>query len=46
MKPDVREFSMSISSLGDAIGIVIAGFASIPLYNYVCQTRLPAHMTA
>ncbi|VDK77229.1 unnamed protein product [Onchocerca ochengi] len=44
-KPDVREFSMSISSLGDAIGIVIAGFASIPIYNYVCGTNLPAHIT-
>ncbi|VBB31398.1 unnamed protein product [Acanthocheilonema viteae] len=46
VKPDVREFSMSISSLGDAIGIVVAGFASILLYNYVCQTSLPAHLTA
>ncbi|VDM91856.1 unnamed protein product [Litomosoides sigmodontis] len=46
VKPDVREFSMSISSLGDAIGIVVAGFASIPLYNYVCQTSLPEHLAA
>uniref|UniRef100_A0A0R3RPH2 Battenin n=1 Tax=Elaeophora elaphi TaxID=1147741 RepID=A0A0R3RPH2_9BILA len=45
VKPDVREFSMSISSLGDSIGIVIAGFASIPLYNYVCQMSMPAHLT-
>nr|CTP82026.1 Bm7358 [Brugia malayi] len=45
-KPDVREFSMSISSLGDAIGIVTAGFVSIPFYNHICQTSLPAHMTA
>uniref|UniRef100_A0A1I8EC84 Battenin n=1 Tax=Wuchereria bancrofti TaxID=6293 RepID=A0A1I8EC84_WUCBA len=40
-KPDVREFSMSISSLGDAIGIVTAGFISIPFYNHICQTSLP-----
>ncbi|VDM19269.1 unnamed protein product [Wuchereria bancrofti] len=45
-KPDVREFSMSISSLGDAIGIVTAGFISIPFYNHICQTSLPVHMTA
>ncbi|KAM3721109.1 Battenin [Dirofilaria immitis] len=44
VKPDVREFSMSISSLGDSIGIVIAGFVSIPIYNYVCMTSLPAHI--
>ncbi|VDN01637.1 unnamed protein product [Thelazia callipaeda] len=46
VKPDIREFAMSISSVGDSIGIVTAGFASIPLHNYVCSTSLPAHMTA
>ncbi|VDN40360.1 unnamed protein product [Gongylonema pulchrum] len=44
-KPDVREFAMSISSLGDAFGIVAAGFMSIPLHNYVCGTSLPKHLT-
>lgn len=39
--PDVREYSMSVGSLGDSVGIVIAGFLSIPLYNYVCDTALP-----
>ncbi|VDD85573.1 unnamed protein product [Enterobius vermicularis] len=39
--PDVREYSMSVGSLGDSIGIVIAGFLSIPLHNYVCGTKLP-----
>ncbi|KHN80381.1 Battenin [Toxocara canis] len=32
--PDVREYSLSVGSLGDSIGIVIAGFTAIPLHNY------------
>ncbi|MFH4980461.1 hypothetical protein AB6A40_007170 [Gnathostoma spinigerum] len=36
--PDIREYAMSISSLGDTIGICIAGFASIPLHNAICRT--------
>ncbi|CAG9529864.1 unnamed protein product [Cercopithifilaria johnstoni] len=43
VKPDVREFALSISSLGDSIGIVIAGLLSIPLHNYICQTNVPVH---
>ncbi|VDK46294.1 unnamed protein product [Anisakis simplex] len=43
MPPDVREYSLSISSLGDSIGIVIAGFIAIPLHNWICSTSLPSH---
>uniref|UniRef100_A0A915PIA9 Battenin n=1 Tax=Setaria digitata TaxID=48799 RepID=A0A915PIA9_9BILA len=46
VEPDSREFALSISSLGDSFGIVAAGFASIPIFNYVCSTSLPQHVTA
>ncbi|KAF7632702.1 Battenin [Meloidogyne graminicola] len=32
-----REFSLSIASSGDSIGISLAGFASIIVHNYICQ---------
>uniref|UniRef100_A0A915C4J6 Battenin n=1 Tax=Parascaris univalens TaxID=6257 RepID=A0A915C4J6_PARUN len=41
--PDVREYALSVGSLGDSVGIVIAGFTSIPLHNYVCETPLPSN---
>uniref|UniRef100_A0A1I8B3L9 Battenin n=1 Tax=Meloidogyne hapla TaxID=6305 RepID=A0A1I8B3L9_MELHA len=32
-----REFSLSIASTGDSIGISLAGFGSIIIHNYICK---------
>uniref|UniRef100_A0A915ML14 Battenin n=1 Tax=Meloidogyne javanica TaxID=6303 RepID=A0A915ML14_MELJA len=32
-----REFSLSIASTGDSIGISLAGFGSIIVHNYICK---------
>ncbi|PIO76278.1 CLN3 protein [Teladorsagia circumcincta] len=37
VSPDVREFSLSVASLGDSIGVNFAGFVAIPLHNFVCK---------
>ncbi|KAI6177957.1 Battenin [Aphelenchoides besseyi] len=34
--PDVKEFSLSITSASKAIGIAAAGFSSIPLQQFIC----------
>ncbi|ETN81350.1 CLN3 protein, partial [Necator americanus] len=34
--PDVREYSLSVATVGDSIGINFAGFMSIPLHNFIC----------
>jgi battenin len=38
--PSVKEYSLSVASMADSFGIVIAGLTSIPLYNYVCQRKM------
>ncbi|KAK0424477.1 hypothetical protein QR680_008685 [Steinernema hermaphroditum] len=40
VRPEVREYSLSVASLGDSFGIVIAGFLSIPLHNFVCRQKM------
>uniref|UniRef100_A0A914MLJ4 Battenin n=2 Tax=Meloidogyne incognita group TaxID=654580 RepID=A0A914MLJ4_MELIC len=32
-----REFSLSIASTGDSVGISLAGFGSIIVHNYICK---------
>ncbi|GMS99726.1 hypothetical protein PENTCL1PPCAC_21901, partial [Pristionchus entomophagus] len=39
--PDVREYSMSVASMSDSFGIVISGFLSIPIHNFICGQPLP-----
>ncbi|KAE9550294.1 hypothetical protein FO519_006484 [Halicephalobus sp. NKZ332] len=39
VSPDVKEYCLSAASMGDAAGIVIAGFAAIPLHNFVCNQQ-------
>lgn len=34
--PEVREFSLSIASAGDSVGISLSGFCSILLHNHIC----------
>lgn len=34
--PEKREFSMAMSSVGDAIGISASGFLAIPVHNALC----------
>ncbi|CAF1095095.1 unnamed protein product, partial [Didymodactylos carnosus] len=33
-----REFSMGVASIGDSVGITIAGFSAIPLHNRICSS--------
>ncbi|KAK6011713.1 CLN3 protein [Ostertagia ostertagi] len=40
VQPDVREYSLSVVSIGNAVGINSAGFAAIPIHNYVCNEPL------
>ncbi|KAK3927679.1 Battenin [Frankliniella fusca] len=40
--PEKREFSMAMSSVGDAVGISAAGFVAMPVHNALC--RLPKPM--
>uniref|UniRef100_A0A914HAD8 Battenin n=1 Tax=Globodera rostochiensis TaxID=31243 RepID=A0A914HAD8_GLORO len=35
--PEVKEFSMSVISLGDTVGITMAAFLSILAHNHICQ---------
>lgn len=35
--PSVREFSLGIASISDALGIVCAGLVSIPIHNLICS---------
>ncbi|XP_064631993.1 battenin-like isoform X2 [Lineus longissimus] len=32
-----REYSIGVASVGDSFGIMIAGFASIPVHNFLCS---------
>lgn len=34
------EFSLGVASVADSTGIVIAGFSSIPLHNWICKQPL------
>ncbi|CAI4230100.1 unnamed protein product [Auanema sp. JU1783] len=44
IEPDIREYSISITTLGNAIGTNIAGFLAIPLHNSVCKKPIhPYH---
>uniref|UniRef100_A0A914R5B7 Battenin n=1 Tax=Panagrolaimus davidi TaxID=227884 RepID=A0A914R5B7_9BILA len=36
---DVREFSMSATTLADSGGIVIAALSAIPLHNFICNQQ-------
>ncbi|CAD5218105.1 unnamed protein product [Bursaphelenchus okinawaensis] len=36
-EPRVREYSLAVASLADAVGIVAAGFTTIPVHNFVCS---------
>uniref|UniRef100_A0A0N4ZG07 Battenin n=1 Tax=Parastrongyloides trichosuri TaxID=131310 RepID=A0A0N4ZG07_PARTI len=36
---DRREYSLAAASLGDTIGILVAGFLAIPLHNTVCTAK-------
>jgi battenin len=36
-----REFSIAVASFADTAGIVLSGFAAIPIHNYICQQALP-----
>ncbi|KAI6242485.1 Battenin [Aphelenchoides fujianensis] len=36
VNPAVKEFSLSIASMSDGLGIVTAGFISIPMHNLIC----------
>ncbi|KAK6725876.1 hypothetical protein RB195_004291 [Necator americanus] len=40
--PDVREYSLSVATVGDSIGINFAGFMSIPLHNFICGRPMPS----
>lgn len=35
--PEVREFSLSVASLADSVGIVFSGILSIPMHNHICS---------
>ncbi|GMR52594.1 hypothetical protein PMAYCL1PPCAC_22789, partial [Pristionchus mayeri] len=39
--PDVREYSISVASASDSFGIVVSGFLSIPIHNFICGQPLP-----
>ncbi|KAH7693467.1 CRE-CLN-3.3 protein [Aphelenchoides avenae] len=38
--PSVKEYCLSVASMADSAGIVISGFVSIPLHNYICTLKL------
>uniref|UniRef100_A0A7E4UPT7 Battenin n=1 Tax=Panagrellus redivivus TaxID=6233 RepID=A0A7E4UPT7_PANRE len=37
--PDVREYSISITSCADSIGIMASGFLAVALHNYICAQQ-------
>lgn len=41
MPPSQRQFSMSMNSFGDAIGITLAGIIAIPVHNAICKLPPP-----
>ncbi|CAI4230137.1 unnamed protein product [Auanema sp. JU1783] len=43
VEPDIREYCLSIATVGDSIGVNLAGFAAIPLHNWVCGMKMPTH---
>uniref|UniRef100_A0A914ULM7 Battenin n=1 Tax=Plectus sambesii TaxID=2011161 RepID=A0A914ULM7_9BILA len=38
---EYKEFSLGVATVADAAGIVLAGFASMPIHNFVCDRPLP-----
>ncbi|KAL8558202.1 hypothetical protein ACOMHN_036291 [Nucella lapillus] len=38
--PEVCEFSLGVASLGDTVGIALAGAAAIPAHNNICTKRI------
>ncbi|XP_046330394.1 battenin-like isoform X2 [Haliotis rufescens] len=38
--PEVREFSLGVATVGDAVGIAVAGAAAIPSHNRLCDLNL------
>ncbi|KAE9548436.1 hypothetical protein FO519_008351 [Halicephalobus sp. NKZ332] len=37
--PDVKEYSLSVATMADAVGIVIAAFLAMPLHNFICNQQ-------
>lgn len=37
---DVREFSMGVATVGDTVGIALAGAVAIPSHNHICIQRI------
>lgn len=37
---DVREFSMGVATVGDTVGIALAGAVAIPSHNHICTLRI------
>ncbi|KAK7790899.1 hypothetical protein R5R35_007943 [Gryllus longicercus] len=42
--PEKKEFSLSITTLADAIGIGLAGAISIPVHNIICKMPAPTRL--
>ncbi|XP_067683725.1 battenin-like isoform X2 [Haliotis asinina] len=38
--PEVREFSLGVATVGDSVGIAVAGAAAIPTHNRLCSLKL------
>ena len=38
--PEHKEFSLGVATLGDTIGIALAGAAAIPSHNHICMQRI------
>uniref|UniRef100_A0A0N5BSN4 Battenin n=1 Tax=Strongyloides papillosus TaxID=174720 RepID=A0A0N5BSN4_STREA len=36
---EIREYSLTAASLGDSVGVCIAGFLAIPIHNTVCKSK-------
>ncbi|KAE9548846.1 hypothetical protein FO519_007938 [Halicephalobus sp. NKZ332] len=37
--PDIKEYSLSVATMADAVGIATAAFIAIPLHNFVCNQQ-------
>lgn len=42
---DKKQFSMSVTSVADTIGITLAGIAAIPSHNAICSLPKPSRLT-
>ncbi|KAK7102486.1 battenin-like [Littorina saxatilis] len=38
--PEVREYSLGVATVGDTVGIALAGVAAIPSHNHICTLRI------